>query len=351
MLKIVHILNQMADAGNGIVCATVDLACEQAKAGHEVYVLSAGGGLVSVLEQHGVTHVEVCQKARPFVIARALATIHRLLKAVRPDVVHAQMMTGVVLAWLLKPFHSYRLVSTLHNEWNRHALLMGLADVVITPSARVKETMMRRGISEARLRVVLNGTVGGFKEQRAGEAPFTLPRPSITTVAGLYERKGIACLIRAFEKVKRQVPEAHLYLVGHGDDRARFEKLAADSPAGKDVHFEGFQRFPEHYLRQTDVFVLASSTESFGLALSEARSAGCAVIGSNVGGIPEVLEQGRAGQLFTCNDVEQLAEIILRTLEPEQLAYWKKQAQENLDWLSAKRMCEETLEVYVEGRE
>ena len=95
--------------------------------------------------------------------------------------------------------------------------------------------------------------------------------------------------------------------------------------------------------------MLASRREPFGLVLAEARAAGCAVVASDVDGIPEVLEHGRTGWLVPPADSEAIAQALTALLQdPTQLAYWKGRAQQNLDWLSVDRMHRETLALYAE---
>ena len=97
------------------------------------------------------------------------------------------------------------------------------------------------------------------------------------------------------------------------------------------------------------MFVLASHREPFGLVISEAREVGCAIVASRVDGIPEVLEQGRAGLLVPPGDPQALATTIAELLKNStQLNYWKAQAQKNLDWLNVTRVATETLGIYGE---
>ena len=99
--------------------------------------------------------------------------------------------------------------------------------------------------------------------------------------------------------------------------------------------------------RQATVFVLASHTESFPLSIAEAREAGCAIVGTAVGGVPELLEHGQAGLLVPPHDPNALAQALRHLLgDPQELARWRQAAQANLAWLSCERMARETVEVY-----
>ncbi|WP_421654656.1 glycosyltransferase family 4 protein [Leptothermofonsia sp. ETS-13] len=347
-MHILHILNDIRELGNGIINVAVDLACLQAKAGHNVAIASVGGEYEALLAQYGVKHFHLDQSKRPLNLINAARSYHRLIQSFQPAIVHAHMMTGVLLAWALRRSFHYRLVSTVHNEFQRSAILMGLADRVIAVSHAVMESMQRRGIPIEKLHVVRNGTVGSPRHG-VTEQPVSLCRPAIATVAGMYHRKGISELITAFEQIAPEFPEAHLYLIGDGPDRPTFEAQAQRSSAGDRIHFEGFQPEPQRYLQSTDIFVLASHREPFGLVLSEAREMGCAIIASDIDGIPEALDDGKAGILVPPADSKTLANAITQLLKSsDQLNAWKHRAQQNLEWLSVARVHSETLAVYRE---
>ena len=348
-MRILHLLNHIQEIGNGIVNVAVDLACLQAEAGHTVAVASAGGEYERLLAKYGVKHIQLDQRRHPLQLLRAVQRYRSLVRSVQPDIVHAHMMTGMVLARTLRGKLHYGLVSTVHNEFQRSAILMGLADRVIAVSQSVAQSMARKGISPTKLRVVCNGTLGSPREGLATLPPVKLQRPAIATLAGMYHRKGIADLITAFERLAAEFPDVHLYLIGNGPDRAVFEAQAQQTAVVDRIHFEGYQAEPQRYLHATDIFVLASRQEPFGLVLSEAREAGCAIVASNVDGIPEALDGGAAGILVPASNPIALAEAIAPLLrDPDLLEMWKGRSRQNLDWLKVARVHTETLEVYAE---
>lgn len=347
-MRILHVLNHVQDIGNGIVNAAIDLACSQAQAGFEVAIASSGGEYESLMKQYQIRHFTIANPQSPLDVLKITQKFREITQVFSPDVIHTHMMTGVILAKLLRGNLSYVLVSTVHNEWQSHAVLMGIADRVIAVSRSVARSMQHRGIPIRKLHVVANGTIGTPRHPPIDRVkPLPLQHPAITTVAGLYHRKGINDLIEAFVQIADEHPTAHLYLVGNGPHRAAFERQAKDSPHRSRIHFEGFQTEPQRYLMSTDVFVLASRQEPFGLALSEAREAGCAIVASDVDGIPEVLDGGKAGQLVPAGDIKALSEALSRLLKcREDLEAWKIRARTNIDWLRVERVHQETLGVY-----
>jgi glycosyltransferase involved in cell wall biosynthesis len=106
------------------------------------------------------------------------------------------------------------------------------------------------------------------------------------------------------------IPEASLYIVGNGPERAKLEAQAAGTGCNDKIHFTGFFSDPRRYLLAADIFVLASYQEAFGLVLAEAREAGCAIVASDVGGIREALDDGEAGILLPAGQPRMLANVL-----------------------------------------
>ncbi len=349
-MKIIHILNDIHKLGNGIVNVAVDIACLQAKDGHNVAVVSNGGEYEILLNKYGVKHYKLNQKRTPLNIVKAGIIYRQIIKDFQPDIVHAHMITGMVLASALRIGNDYGLVSTVHNEFQRQSILMGLADRVIAVSEAVAKNMARRGISEKKLRVICNGTLGSPRNPVEIKSEYIqLSNPAIITVAGMYQRKGITVLINAFEQITDVFPQAHLYIIGNGPDKELFELQAKELSCANRIHFEGYQPQPQRYLNSSDIFVLASFRDPCPLVLSEAREAGCAIIATDVDGIPEALDYGEAGVLIPVQDNQALANSLTTLLnDSTKLNEWKNRASQNLERLNVNRVCQETLTVYQE---
>ena len=116
-------------------------------------------------------------------------------------------------------------------------------------------------------------------------------------VGGLHPRKGVGDLILAFKMFLSRHPNAQLYLVGEGPNLKDYTALVADLGIAHCVHFVGAVNDPRPLLSAADIFVLPSRADPAPLVLSEAREAGCAIVASNVDGIPELLDGGDAGIL------------------------------------------------------
>ena len=117
----------------------------------------------------------------------------------------------------------------------------------------------------------------------------------ITHVSNFRPVKRVEEVVRAFSVIRRRMP-AVLVLVGDGPDLPKAEQLARDLGIRDDVRILGNQR-PEAILQASDLFLLPSVAESFGLAALEAMACGCPVLGYHAGGLPEVVEDGVTGLL------------------------------------------------------
>ncbi|MDM9625175.1 glycosyltransferase family 4 protein [Rhizobium sp. S152] len=345
-MRILHILNHTRRL-NGHVHAAVDLACAQIKLGHQVYLASEGGDFDPLLKSNGIETLFVGHQRRILSLLKALSRLSSYIKRYDIDIVHAHMMTSAVIAFPICKLRRVPLITTVHNEFEKSATLMGLGTRVIAVSDVVGASMRRRGVPQSKLKVVLNGTIGSSRSEGRSEEPKVLFSPSILFVGGLHPRKGLPDLFEAFEIVHRSFPTAHLYIVGDGPFREEYKAKAATLESAPDITFVGSTRDPYPYMLGADIFVLPSHADPAPLVLSEAREAGCAVIGASVDGIPQLLEGGEAGLLVPPQDPAALAEMLGHLLEaPERIADWRRKSQLRIERLTIERVARETLEVY-----
>ena len=138
--------------------------------------------------------------------------------------------------------------------------------------------------------------------------------------------KRIADVMGVFDRVRRELP-ARLLLIGDGPDRSLAERLARDGGFEDRTVFLGNVAAIETILPVGKLFLLPSDAESFGLAALEAMACGLPVIGTSVGGLPEVVEDGRSGYLRPVGDVNGMAEAALGLLrDPGKLEAFSREA-------------------------
>lgn len=128
--------------------------------------------------------------------------------------------------------------------------------------------------------------------------------------------KRVLDVLRVFTQVQRQLP-ARLLLIGDGPDRHAAEAFCRANGTCADVLFLGKMTDPEAVVASCDLFVLASETESFGLAALEAMASGVPVVSTDTGGTPEVVEHGVAGLLNPVGDVEAMTRNALEILRDD----------------------------------
>ncbi len=345
-LSILHLANHCERGGN--VHLAVDLACAQAATGHRVAFASAGGRYAEFLERHDVRHVALRQSMRPpWRAAHDAAALVAYCRASRPDVIHAHMMSGAVLGRLASRLSGAPLVTTVHNSFDRHSRLMRLGDAIVAVSRSERDLLLSRGFPERRVRVIVNGTLGSARAGETVAAAPALPRPCVTTLCGLERRKGVHDVIDAFVRVAGAAPDWRLVIAGDGPERRALEQQAAGARCAERISFIGHVDAPRGVLAQTDVFVLASYAEPFGLGILEAREAGCAVIGAQVGGIAEQLGANRFGRTVPPGRPDLIADELRRLMTDDAAREdAQRRARQGLDVYRVERMSQEYEEVY-----
>jgi L-malate glycosyltransferase len=128
--------------------------------------------------------------------------------------------------------------------------------------------------------------------------------------------KRIQDVVEVFARVAREVP-SRLMLIGDGPDRSIAEYLAREHHIQDRVHFLGKQDNVNELLPLADLMVMPSEMESFGLAALEAMACGVPTIATNVGGVPELIDDGRNGLLFGVGDVDSMAAAAIALLRDE----------------------------------
>lgn len=118
--------------------------------------------------------------------------------------------------------------------------------------------------------------------------------------------KRVEDVVQIFDRVRKQTP-SKLILIGDGPERTKVESLCRSLGTCSDIIFLGKLKATEEILGISDVFILPSEKESFGLAALEAMACGVPVISSNTGGIPEVNIHGQTGYLSDVGNIEEMA--------------------------------------------
>lgn len=198
------------------------------------------------------------------------------------------------------------------------------ADAVVAVSKGVAEELRQiTPIPPKRLHVIYNPAITDDFYQKA-DMPVEHPwfqkgqPPVVLGVGRLQPVKGYDVLLRAFSQVVQRMP-ARLVILGEGDERSRLEQLACELNLKELVDMPGFDPNPFRYMRRAGVFVLPSRTEGMPVALIQALASGCPVVSTrSSSGVGEVLNGEQYGLVVPVDDVDALANAIVRVLQGEQ---------------------------------
>jgi glycosyltransferase involved in cell wall biosynthesis len=194
----------------------------------------------------------------------------------------------------------------------------------ITASAAIAEMLHEDGIERDRITTIHEGV----DIERVQQLPpaniheeYWLPVgvPVVGNIAALVPHKGQKYLVDAAVLLRRQIPDAHVIILGEGELRAALERQVKELHLEKHVLLPGFRGDVLALLKAFDVFVMSSVTEGLGTSLLDAMAAARPIVATRAGGIPEVVVNGETGLLVPARDARQLANAIARLLKDRAL--------------------------------
>ena len=170
--------------------------------------------------------------------------------------------------------------------------------------------------------------------------------PILCHISNFRKVKRVEDVLLVFEEVNKVIP-SNLLLVGDGPERHKLEEMCRKLDLCHRVKFVGKVRDTQHVLKISDLFILPSETESFGLAALEAMTFGVPVISSNTGGIPEVNIEGVTGYLSDVGNVKEMAKNAIHILsDKERHAQFRKAAKERSKEFDIDSIVQMYLDVY-----
>ena len=288
--------------------------------------------------------------------------LSRVLKQLKPDIVHAHDPHGVAMAALALSMSTqlakppliaarrvdFHLKGNSLSRWKYRQV-----DCFICASEAIRQMLIGDGVAAARAVTVHEG-IDSERVEHAAPAnlhgEFWLPHqaPIVGNVAALVPHKGQRHLIEAARIVVTRVPDARFVIAGEGELREQLERQIKDYHLEKHVLLAGFRPDVLSIHNAFDIFVMSSVTEGLGTSLLDAMAAGKPIVASHAGGIPEVVADGETGILVPPRDHAAMAAAIVRLLKDETLrqamgAAGRARAR---SMFSAERMVQNTLNVY-----
>ena len=292
--------------------------------------LSTGGVLRSEIERLQVPIIDL--PLTSFYDANMIRQTRRFvsyLKQHEIKIVHSHdfysnvfAMPGAAFAGLRGKIASKRETSGTRSRAQRTAErgAFKMASAVVANAGAVKEHLIEHGVPSDKIVIIYNGLdLTRFRQNGDGLARLGLEalrgRPLVTMVANFEHRvKDHPMLLRAAQRVRREVPEAMFVIAGEGELRGETERLAIELKLNDSCLFIGRCANVPDLLMASEVCVLSSQAEGFSNSILEYMAAGRAVVATNVGGASEAIVEGKTGHLVDSGDDRAMAERLIDLL-------------------------------------
>jgi len=301
----------------------------------------AEGSMLDYALSRGVEPTVIPEIVTAFNLAprdfKALWKLYSLMRRERPHVVHTHTakagLLGRVAAWLagvpviVHTFHGHVLhgyYGPVKNQLLRwvERLLALTADRLVTVSEQVKNDLVGYGIAKAeKISVVPLGfdlepflTADKFRGKFKQEITLSQEHKLIGIVGRIFPIKNHGLFLDAAACIARQDPLARFVVVGDGVLRQTLENKARDLAIDDRVMFTGWRRDLPRICADLNVLVVSSDNEGTPVSAIEAMAAGCPVVATRVGGLPDLIDDGRTGRLVPPRDADALASAVLSLL-------------------------------------
>lgn len=305
-----------------------NLADRFVASGHEVVLAYFHGPAELKPADYRVRLFDLRMTRRPMGIARGLWRLRRLIREYRPDVVNSHLVHANILLRLLRVLTPIpRLVTSAHNtneESRLRMLAYRLTDRLADISTNVSQEAVQAFIDQKALRpgrmvAIPNGIdAQAFvfdalaRERLRDELDIDSAESVLLAVGRLWEQKDYPSLIRALAQLSQLERFPKLLIAGDGPLRDDLKELAASLGVESQVRFLGVRDDIPDLMSVCDVFVLSSAWEGFGLVVAEAMACERVVVGTDSGGVREVI--GDAGLLVAPRDADALADALARAM-------------------------------------
>ncbi len=287
----------------------------------------------------------------------------RLIKHLRPDIVHAHDPHGLAMASFALSLGGvsgegpalvasrrvdFHLKGNSLSRWKHRQV-----DCFIAASEAIRQILLHDGVPADRTVTVHEGIdvdhVVAVDPVNVHET-FWLPHhaPIVGNVAALVPHKGQRYLIEAAHLVVQDIPDARFIILGEGELREHLERQVHEHHLEKHVLLPGFRTDVLGCIKGFDLFVMSSVTEGLGTSLLDAMACRRAIVATTAGGIPEIVVDGVTGLLVPPRDAHALADAIVHTLKDAALRQRMGEAgfARVRERFTVERMVDETAAVY-----
>jgi L-malate glycosyltransferase len=333
--------------------------------GHRAMLVAHAAGELRIRAKEGLELVPLTPKTE--MDLAAAWRLSRLIRQLRPDVIHAHDPHGVAMAALALSMGSgssrtvpaapplvaarrvdFHMKGNALSRWKYRQV-----DCFICASEAIRRMIVTDGVPAARTVTVHEGIDLGHVQAAPAanlHAELWLPHhaPIVGNVAALVPHKGQRHLIEAAVLVLKKVPDARFVIAGEGELRESLERQIREHRLEKHVFLVGFRPDVLSVHKAFDLFVMSSVTEGLGTSLLDAMACGKPIVATTAGGMPEVVRNGETGLLVPPRDHEAMADAIVQLLTDEHARRRMGAAGDARvrEHFSAERMVQDTLAVY-----
>ena len=331
-MRILHITTHLNKGG--ITSYLSSLAEGLIKKGHDIFIASSGGEDEGEFLNNNIKLINIPIRTKKEISPSVLFSyfaLRRFLSRNNIDIIHAHTRVTQVLASLLSRKFRIPLVTTCHGffnpRWHRKKFpCWGHKTIAI--SRQVKKhlisefklseeniCLVHNGVDMDKIRVLSSEEIYKLKEEIGIEKETFV----VGTAARFSSVKGLEYLVRALPEVLKTVSNVALLLIGYGKEEPKLKQIAKDLNIESKVIFFNPKKETHEYLCVMNIFVMPSIQEGLGISILEAQANKIPVIASNVGGIPDIIEDRQTGILVESKRESSIAKAILELIQNKNL--------------------------------
>ncbi len=317
--------------------------------------LAGSGGILPMLKKNPLFYFQV-----PFFMLGEYIALKKAIKEINPDIIHAHWIIpqGLIASLMNKPY----LVTTHGGDifglqgkfftFLKKRTLKKAKSISVVSNA-IKNEIFKKINPNLKIEIIPMGVDSKLfnpnKRDLFIKKKYQIGGPFLLFVGRLAEKKGVKYLLDAMPKVIREFPKTKLMIVGTGPLEQELKQQTKNLRLEKNIIFTGAIQNKEipKYCATADIFIGPSiiarggDTEGFGLTFVESGLSGCWLIGSDVGGISDIIQNGKNGFLIKEKNVKDLSDKIIKSIRINKSKNSRTELRNKFDWeIIAKKYSE-----------
>lgn len=248
-------------------------------------------------------------------IYKRIIFLYKILKKISPEIIHSWTIHDNIYAALIGRILNVKLTmgsirgslegtgfSKLPKIFKWSSL--HLVDIITTNTKSLRHEIINNSVPRKRIRLIRNG----IETKKINQHKIlSTSEPIICTIGNLRMNKNHECFIHIIHKIRAEIPNVRGWIIGQPVNDEPFhehhlKKVIKKLKIEDSIELLGYHPQPQEMLEKASVFILPSMSEGSPNVILEAMSVGVPVVASNVGGIPEIINNGKNGYLFNFDD-------------------------------------------------